>query len=83
MADAAPGRFAIGIGSSSNVIVERWNDIPFEEPYKKTRDMVRFLRKALTGDIRGLRVGVVRHLWEEEGATPPEKPSPVARPSTR
>ena len=25
LADAAPGRFAIGIGSSSNVIVERWN----------------------------------------------------------
>lgn len=27
-------------------------------------------RKALTGDIRGLRVGVVRHFWEEEGDTP-------------
>src|SRR5687768_10344726 len=48
LADAAPGRVAFGIGTSSNVIVERWNDIPFEEPYKKTRDMVRFLRKALT-----------------------------------
>ncbi|MFM8777087.1 MAG: LLM class flavin-dependent oxidoreductase, partial [Actinomycetota bacterium] len=35
MADAAPGRFAIGIGSSSNVIVEKWNAIPFVEPYKK------------------------------------------------
>ncbi len=50
LADAAPGRFAFGIGTSSNVIVEGWNDIPFEEPYKKTRDMVRFLRKALTGE---------------------------------
>ena len=45
-----PGRVAFGIGTSSNVIVERWNDIPFEEPYKKTRDMVRFLRTALTGE---------------------------------
>ena len=36
--------------ASSNVIVERWNDIPFEEPYKRTRDMVRFLRDALTGE---------------------------------
>jgi aspartyl-tRNA(Asn)/glutamyl-tRNA(Gln) amidotransferase subunit A len=27
---------------------------------------------ALTGDIRGLRVGVVRHFWEEEGRTHPE-----------
>ncbi len=25
LADAAPGRFALGIGTSSNVIVERWN----------------------------------------------------------
>jgi probable F420-dependent oxidoreductase len=50
MADAAPGRFAIGIGSSSNVIVERWNGIPFDEPYKKVRDVVRFLNDALSGE---------------------------------
>ncbi len=50
LADAAPGRFAIGIGSSSNVIVERWNGVPFVEPYKKVRDVVRFLRDALSGD---------------------------------
>ena len=40
----------IGIGTSSNVIVERWNGIPFEEPYKKVRDVVRFLRDALAGE---------------------------------
>lgn len=50
LADAAPGRFAIGIGSSSNVIVEKWNGIPFEEPYKKVRDVVRFLNDALSGE---------------------------------
>ena len=50
LADAAPGRFAIGIGSSSNVIVERWNGVPFVEPYKKVRDVVRFLRDALSGE---------------------------------
>ena len=50
MADAAPGRFAFGIGTSSDVIVERWNGIPFEEPYKRTRDMVRFIKLALTGE---------------------------------
>jgi len=46
LADAAPGRFAIGIGSSSNVIVQRWNGVPFVEPYKKVRDVVRFLYDA-------------------------------------
>ncbi len=68
MADAAPGRFAIGIGSSSNVIVERWNGVPFVEPYKKVRDVVRFLNDALSGekivktydtfDINGFKLGV-------------------------
>jgi probable F420-dependent oxidoreductase len=49
LASAAPGRFVLGLGSSSNVIVERWNGIPFEEPYKRTRDTLRFLRAALGG----------------------------------
>ncbi len=67
MAEAAPGRFAFGIGTSSNVIVENWNDIPFEQPYKKTRDMVHFLKRALTGEkvdadydtftVKGFRLG--------------------------
>ncbi|MEY2568271.1 MAG: hypothetical protein QOE35_2800 [Actinomycetota bacterium] len=67
MEEAAPGRFAFGIGTSSDVIVERWNDVPFDEPYKKTRDMVRFLKTALTGEkvdreydtfkVRGFRLG--------------------------
>jgi probable F420-dependent oxidoreductase len=50
MADAAPGRFAIGIGSSSDVVVERWNGVSFVEPYKKVRDVVRFLKDALSGE---------------------------------
>ena len=49
LADAAPGRLALGIGTSSNVIVEKWNGIPFEKPYQRVRDVVRFLRVALTG----------------------------------
>ena len=68
LADAAPGRFAVGIGSSSNVIVERWNGVPFVEPYKRVRDVVRFLREAMAGEkvsasydtfeVRGFRLGV-------------------------
>src|SRR3954453_16783336 len=50
LATAAPGRFVLGIGSSSNVIVEKWNATPFEAPYQRVRDTVRFLRKALTGE---------------------------------
>ena len=67
LAEAAPGRFAFGIGTSSDVIVERWNAIPFHEPYKRTRDTIRFLRAALAGEkvdeefdtftVRGFRLG--------------------------
>jgi probable F420-dependent oxidoreductase len=49
-AEAAPGRAVFGIGSSSNVIVERWNATPFEKPYQRVRDTVRFLKKALLGE---------------------------------
>ncbi len=50
MAEAAPGRFVFGLGTSSDVIVERWNGIEFVKPYQRNRDMVRFLRAALRGD---------------------------------
>jgi len=67
MAELAPGRFALGIGSSSDVIVERWNAGSFVEPYKRVRDTVRFLRRALAGEkvdetyetfaVKGFRLG--------------------------
>jgi probable F420-dependent oxidoreductase len=69
LAQAAPGRVALGLGTSSDVIVEGWNGIPFEQPYQRTRDVVRFLRRALTGEkvtaeyetfsVRGFKLGVV------------------------
>jgi len=69
LAEAAPGRVVIGVGTSSDVIVERWNDIPFDKPYQRTRDVVRFLRAAMRGEkmseeletfkTRGFKVGRV------------------------
>src|SRR5260370_5312777 len=49
LASLAPGRFVMGIGTSSKVAVEQWNGIPFEKPYQRSRDMLRFLRAALAG----------------------------------
>ncbi|MGW0435000.1 LLM class F420-dependent oxidoreductase [Micromonospora sp. NPDC003197] len=50
LAEAAPGRFALGIGASSPVLVQDWNAIRFVEPFRRTRDTLRFLRAALRGD---------------------------------
>src|SRR5579871_2452757 len=36
LASVAPGRFALGVGSSTEPIVTRWNGIPFADPYKRT-----------------------------------------------
>jgi probable F420-dependent oxidoreductase len=50
LADASNGRFVLGIGSSSDRIVEGWNGIPFERPLSKVRETVDFLRAALAGE---------------------------------
>jgi probable F420-dependent oxidoreductase len=67
LASAATSEVLLGVGTSSDVIVSQWNGVPFVEPYKKVRDVVRFLRQALDGDkvdfkgdtfeIRGFRLG--------------------------
>jgi alkanesulfonate monooxygenase SsuD/methylene tetrahydromethanopterin reductase-like flavin-dependent oxidoreductase (luciferase family) len=67
----------MGIGTSSNVIVERWNGVPFEEPYARVRDSVRFLKRALAGEkvdeeypsfsVRGYRLQIA----------PPDPPPPI------
>src|SRR5581483_7959775 len=69
LATLAPGRFALGVGSSTEPIVTRWNGIAFEEPYLRTRDVVRFLKAALAGErvdeaydtftVRGFRLALV------------------------
>jgi probable F420-dependent oxidoreductase len=76
LAETAPGRFALGIGASSPVIVEQWNGVPFDAPYARVRDTLRFLKLALAGQkvdekfetftVRGFRLG-----------RPPQTPPPI------
>jgi probable F420-dependent oxidoreductase len=75
-AEVSGGRFVLGIGSSSPVIVDRWNAVEFTEPFKRTRDTLRFLKAALAGEkvdeqystftVRGFRLERV-----------PERPVPI------
>jgi probable F420-dependent oxidoreductase len=53
LAGASRGRFVLGIGSSSDRIVEGWNDIPFEKPLTKVRETLDFLQTALAGERTG------------------------------
>ena len=56
LADASRGRFVLGIGSSSDRIVEGWNGIPFEKPLSKVRETLDFLRTALAGERTATRL---------------------------
>lgn len=50
LANLAPGRFVLGIGVSSPVIVSDWNGIELGRPYQRARDTLWFLRRALAGE---------------------------------
>ena len=50
LADLAPGRFVLGIGSGSQPIVESWNGGVFARPATRVREMAQFLRAALAGE---------------------------------
>jgi probable F420-dependent oxidoreductase len=50
LSDASKGRFVLGIGSSSDRIIEGWNQIPFEKPLSKVRETLEFLKVALAGE---------------------------------
>lgn len=76
LAELAPGRFALGVGTSSDVIVERWNAVPFDRPYQRVRDTVRFLKSALAGE----KVDAVYETFEVHGFRldrRPEMPPPI------
>ncbi|GGP84626.1 LLM class F420-dependent oxidoreductase [Saccharothrix coeruleofusca] len=76
LAEVSGGRFVLGIGSSSPAIVRRWNGVEFTEPFKRTRDTLRFLKAALAGEkvdheyetfsVRGFRLERV-----------PQRPVPI------
>jgi probable F420-dependent oxidoreductase len=75
LAAAAPGRFVLGIGTTSNVIVEKWNSTPFDEPYQKVRDTVRFLRAAMSGEKVTEKYDTFAIDGFRMGFTPPEQPT--------
>jgi probable F420-dependent oxidoreductase len=74
MAAAAPGRFVLGLGASSPAIVESWNGLDFDHPYRRTRDVLRIVKQALAGervDGRFDTVTVSRFRLESAPADPP------------
>ncbi|MEU4241586.1 LLM class F420-dependent oxidoreductase [Actinoplanes sp. NPDC026619] len=75
LAEAAPGRFQLGIGASSPVVVGDWNAAEFTQPYARSRDMLRFLKSALAGEVVDHDYGTFalrRFRLERPPAVPPQ-----------
>jgi probable F420-dependent oxidoreductase len=76
LAEIAPGRFVLGIGSGSDVIVESWNGGEFRKPATRVREMTHFLRQALAGE----RVVFRGETFSVDGfrlSRPPAAPVPI------
>jgi probable F420-dependent oxidoreductase len=50
LADLSGGRFALGIGASSDRIVEGWNRMPFSRPLSRIAETLDFLEAAFAGE---------------------------------
>jgi probable F420-dependent oxidoreductase len=50
LADVSGGRFALGIGASSDRIVEGWNRMPFSRPLTRIAETLDFLEAAFAGE---------------------------------
>jgi probable F420-dependent oxidoreductase len=67
LAELAPGRFVLGLGSSTPVVVEFWYGLPFSKPVTRTRETAVAVRALLAGEkVGGMRL-----------ASPPAKPPPI------
>jgi probable F420-dependent oxidoreductase len=75
VADLAPGRFCLGIGTSSPAIVEKWNGVPLREPVSRMRDTIAFLRQALAGEKMAMTVGPYAVKGFRLGRVPTPPPS--------
>ena len=60
MGEAAPGRFVLGVGSGSNVTVERWNGGRFERPLTRVTEVVAAVRQALDGEAMAVQGETLR-----------------------
>ncbi|MGW5053783.1 LLM class F420-dependent oxidoreductase [Actinokineospora sp. NPDC004072] len=83
LAELAPGRFVLGIGTSSPTIVEGWNGGDFADPFRRVRDTLQFLRAALAGEKVTAEYGtfqVSKFRLERPPAVPPQVMLAALRP---
>ena len=60
LADLAPGRFALGLGTSSEAMIEGWHGMKLERPATRMRETVTLLKTMLAGEKTAFRGETLR-----------------------
>src|SRR5215470_12981252 len=75
-AQLAPGRVVLGIGISSETIVDVWGGVPFRRPFTRMRETVSVLRQMLAGE-RVTFAGKTVRTRNFRLVSPPPSPVPI------
>jgi probable F420-dependent oxidoreductase len=70
-----PGRFVLGLGSSSQTIVEQWHGIPLHKPLTRVRETATLVRSMLRGEKTGFAGDTVYSRGYRQA--PCENPPPI------
>ncbi len=76
-AELAPGRFVLGIGASSENIVQKWSGVPFKRPLSRVRETVNVVRSVLGGEKSSLSGRALESHGYRLQMTPPNPPIPI------
>src|SRR5438128_7083370 len=76
VAQLAPGRFILGLGISSETIVDVWGGVPFRRPFTRMRETVAALRQMLAGERVTFEGKTVR-ARNFRLVSPPPEPVPI------
>lgn len=70
-----PGRFVLGLGSSSQAIVERFNGVPLEKPLTRVKETAQIVRAMLAGEKSDFNLATLRsHGYRQQ---PMAQPPPI------
>jgi len=76
VAQLAPGRFILGLGVSSETIVDTWGGVPYRQLFTRTRETVAVLRQMLAGERVTFEGKTVR-TRNFRLVSPPPSPVPI------
>ena len=70
-----PGRFVMGLGSSSQTIMNAWHGVPLEKPVTRVRETALMVRSMLKGEKSDFELKTLRSSGYRQA--PLEKPPPI------